>query len=153
MKKRVCVATIAIASMFAGNVAADDSLSVEGTPHEKHAQRIFSGVFGQCRTANVEASGIVALVFSVRPNGRFSATSTFKSEAGRDALRALSLCMGERANQARPFPAGSSAATVGVKYEVKDDGSVLIMQQGDAATLSPSQIFKWARSMPGSGNS
>jgi len=133
--------------MLAGLAGADDAYRVEGTKLEKHAQQVFSGVFGQCRVANQKANGVVALVFAVEPSGRFKATSTFKESAGRDVFREVARCMGERANQARPFPKGERAF-VGVKYEVSGDGKLLMLGAGSAATLSESEIFAWARLSP-----
>ena len=127
-------------------VSADDALRLRGTPAEKHAQQVYVGVFGQCRPSQPsELNGTIGLVFEVKPSGRFSATSTFRESAGRDAIRELTQCMGTRANMAGWFPKSKATQIVGVKYEVRKEGDVLMLGSGAADTLDERDVFTWAR--------
>lgn len=157
MRRLFGVCAIFVCLAVGTTAAADDRedvYSISGTAQEQHAQSIFTGVFGQCRPPAPEASqGVVALIFEVRPDGRFSATSTFKEDEGRDVLRSVSRCMGERANQARHFPKTSETQLVGVKYAVATEGKLLMLGAGEAETLAASDAFGWARKSPEQGGS
>ena len=148
MKRSLAWLVVFSAALVASDAAANDSYRVEGTAQERHAQNIFTGVFGQCRVPAAKANGVLALVFEVGPSGKFGATSTFKESQGRDVLRQVSQCLGARANKARPFPKSDSRSLVGVKFSVASDGKLLVLGTSEAATLSDGEMFKWARQTP-----
>lgn len=146
MKRSISMLAL-LSLMTAGSTAvAEDAHTVDGTEQEQHAERLFTGVFGQCRPASAGAvDGTVALVFTVRADGTFGATSTFKEEEGRDELRNLVQCMGERAQQARPFPKSSANMTIGVKFQVYAEDGLLKLGSGETETLGTTKMFQWAR--------
>jgi hypothetical protein len=132
----------------------DDAYQRSGSEREQHADAIFTGVFGQCRQqVGSEASGLVAVVFSIGKSGKFGATATHKVSEGESVIRDLARCMGERANQARHFPESGSKTIVGVKYRVSGDGELLMLGAGEARTLRDGDVFRWAREDPSGGNS